>query len=235
MNVTTRIVSAEKKAARGDAVITLYARWLDFYHRRRRYFYLALAAVAVLLGGVMGYTYYLRHQEQQAQQLLGQVLPLYEQGKYREALDGAQNMQGLLAIARSYGNTDAGNLARFYAADALYRLGDYEQARALWAAFKTDDPMLAASALAGQAAVYENQGERARAAELYRRAAERYANPVSTPQYLLQAGRNYEAAGNYAEAQKMYETLRTRYAESAQAAEAEIALARVAARAAQAR
>lgn len=235
MAVISRTASAEKKAARGDAVVTLYARWLDFYHRQRRYFYLALAGLVVLLAGLIGYTYYQRHQEQQAQQLLSQVLPLYEQGKYREALDGTQSTQGLLAIARAYGGTDAGNLARFYAADALYQLGDYEQARALWAAFKTDDPMLAASALAGQAAVAENQGDHARAAELYRRAAERYANPVVAPQYLLQAGRNYEAAGNYTEAQKMYETLRTRYPESAQAAEAEIALARVAARATQAR
>lgn len=233
MAVASRTATSKRKALREDTVVTLYARWLDFYHRYRKQLYAGLAAIAVVIFGVIGYSYYQRQQEQRAQQLLGEVLPLYEQGKYREALDGADGRSGLLALARDYGSTNAGNLARFYAADALYRLGEYDQALELWQAFDSDDPMLAAAALAGQAAVYENKGEHERAAELYRRAADRYDNPVVTPQYLLRAGRNYEAAGNLEAARRMYEAIRERYPESAQATEAEIALARIAARASQ--
>ncbi|SHK96340.1 tetratricopeptide repeat protein [Rhodothermus profundi] len=234
MAVASRTDASKRKALREDTVVTLYARWLDFYYRRRREIYVGGAVIVVIILGLIGYSYYQQQQEQQAQQLLGEVLPLYEQGKYREALDGADGRSGLLELARAYGHTNAGNLARFYAADALYRLGEYEQALELWAAFDSDDPMLAAAALAGQAAVYENKGEHERAAELYRRAADRYDNPVLTPHYLLRAGRNYEIVGNLEAARRMYETLRERYPEALQATEAEIALARIAARASQA-
>ncbi len=233
MAVASRTASSKRKGLREDTVVTLYARWLDFYYRHRKQLYVGLAIVVVAVLGGIGYAYYQRQQEQRAQQLLGEVLPLYEQGKYREALDGADGHSGLLELARAYGSTNAGNLARFYAADALYRLGEYDQALELWEAFDSDDPMLAAAALAGQAAVYENKGEYARAAELYRRAADRYDNPVVTPHYLLRAGHNYEAAGNLEAARRMYEALRERYPDAAQVTEAEIALARIAARASQ--
>ncbi len=231
MAVASRTASSKRKGLREDTVVTLYARWLDFYYRHRKQLYVGLAIVVVAVLGGMGYAYYQRQQEQRAQQLLGEVLPLYEQGKYREALDGADGRTGLLELARAYGSTNAGNLARFYAADALYRLGEYDQALELWEAFDSDDPMLAAAALAGQAAVYENKGEHARAAELYRRAADRYDNPVVTPHYLLRAGHNYETAGNLEAARRMYEALRERYPDATQAIEAEIALARITARA----
>lgn len=231
MAAASRTATSKRKALREDAVITLYARWLGFYHRYRKQLYAGLAVIAVFLFGMIGYTYYQRQQEQRAQQLLGEVLPLYEQGKYREALEGADGRSGLLALARVYGRTNTGNLARFYAANALYRLGEYDQALELWAAFKSTDPMLAAAALAGQAVIYESQGAYDRAAELYRRAADRYDNSVVTPQYLLRAGRNYEEAGNLKAAQRMYEAIRERYLEAAQATEAEIALARLEARA----
>src|SRR5690606_17436511 len=97
-----------------------------------------------------------------------------------------------LEIADEYGSTDAGNLARFYAADALFRLGEYDRALEYFRKYDEDDGLIGASAIAGEAAIRENKGEYEAAGDLYRRAALHYENELRSPEYLLQAARAYE-------------------------------------------
>src|SRR5690606_19499974 len=126
-----------------------------------------------------------------------------------------------------YDGTDAGNLAHFYAADALFNLGEYDQALTHFAAFDAEANFIGAGAIAGQAAVYETQENFARAAALYRRAAEVFENDLTSPQYLLEAARNYELAGDYNAARQMYERIRKDFSESTEAAGIDLYLARL--------
>ncbi|MDX1532436.1 MAG: hypothetical protein R3362_12970, partial [Rhodothermales bacterium] len=156
---------------REDRVMTAYARAVDYADKNRQVVYLAAGALLVLLLGIVGYALLQNRNAANAQVLLGQALPLYEQGEYRAALDGSGDAPGLLEIADEYGGTKAGNLARFYAADALYRLGEHEEALRWFEAFDVDDNIVGASALAGQAAIHEDREAYDRAGDLYRRAA----------------------------------------------------------------
>jgi tetratricopeptide (TPR) repeat protein len=166
-------------------------------------------------------------QDEEAAEAIGAVLTSYEQGDYATALDGTAGQPGLLAIADEYGSTDTGNLAAFYAADALYQLGRYEEALTYFERYDAGADLLGASALAGEAAIHEQQGDYAEAAALYERAADAYESAATTPDYLIAAGRNYEAAGDLDEAKAVYERYLDAYEDAPAAPIVEALVAKV--------
>lgn len=226
----TALETPEKKSRRQELrqnfFIDLYARALLFYDEYRRLAQGIGVALLVLVLAIPGYLYYHQQQEQEANQRLGQILPVYEQGNYQQALDGAGDRTGLLTIADDYSNTDAGNLATFYAANALYRLEEYDRALTYFQRFEKGQDFLGASAFAAQAAIQENKGSLPRAAELYEQAASQYKNKLTAPRYLLNAGQAYEEAGQYEAAMDAYQRIQEEYPESDQATEAEQYMAR---------
>jgi tetratricopeptide (TPR) repeat protein len=221
----TALETPEKKSRRQELrqnfFIDLYARALLFYDEYRRLAQGIGVALLVLVLAIPGYIYYHQQQEQAANQQLGQILPVYEQGKYQQALDGTGDQAGLLTIADNYSNTDAGNLATFYAANALYRLEEYDRARTYFQRFEKEQDFLGASAFAAQAAIQENKGSLQKAAELYEQAASQYENKLTAPRYLLNAGQAYEEAGQYEAAMDAYQRIQEEYPESDQATKAE--------------
>ncbi|HUF08217.1 MAG TPA: hypothetical protein VMO47_02770 [Rhodothermales bacterium] len=205
---------SRRQELRQDAVVTVYARALDFYSRNKTYVLAAAAVLVVVIVGYVGYRFYLVSQGDEAARLLGPIVLTYEQGNYQEALDGTVDQPGLLEIARRYGQTKDGNLARFYAADALYRLDRKEEALEYFAAFDKGADFLGAAAYAGQAAAHEDLGDQRRAAALYREAALVYENNLTSPQYLLEAARNFEAVGDYGAARGVYQLISEQFPES---------------------
>ena len=108
----------------------------------------------------------------------------------------------------------------------MYQLGRFDEALEYFESFDVGGDILGASALAGQAAVHEQQGDNAEAAQLFRRAAAAYDSPATTPDYLMSAGRNYEAAGDAAEAEKVYEQFLNDYGDTPNATLVEALMAR---------
>lgn len=217
---------SKKHELREDAVITSYARAWGYFDQNRKLVYGAIAGLVVLVAAIIGYVVYQNQQAQEAEEHLARIVAIYEQGSYQEALDGTADNLGLLEIAEEYGGSTSGNLAHFYAADALYQLGEYERALEHFNEFDRPDGFLGASAIAGEAAVYENRGEHERAGDRYMAAAQFFENPLSSPQYLLSAGRAYEAAGDYAAAMRAYEEVKEEYPDSQIAAQIDIYIAR---------
>lgn len=221
---------SRKHELREDKVVTFYARAWEFFDRNRKLVYGAIGVLVLIVAASIAYVLYQNQQGAEAEQHLARIVSLYEEGSYREALDGTADRLGLLEIAEDYSGTQAGNLAHFYAADALYQLGEFDRALTHFRAFDKSEDFIGASALAGQAAVHENRGEYAEAGELYEKAATLYENPLSTPRYLVDAGRAYELAGMYDEAMEVYETVRAEYPDSDPAGNIEIFIARAAAK-----
>lgn len=200
---------------RQDRLVTIYARAWSFFDENRRLVYGFLGGLVVIALLAGGYVYYMQQQQEEAQQLLGQVIGLYEQGNYQQALNGADGQMGLLEIVESYGGTAAGNMATFYAADALYQLGKYERALELFEQFEAEETVLGASAVAGIAAAYENLQQYTAAAEHYLKAAQLFESSATTPQYLFDAARAFAAAGSYDRAIEVYKKLEEQYPDAA--------------------
>lgn len=215
----------------GDRLVTFYARAWGFFDRNKNLVYGALGALVLLVLLAAGYIYYQNTQQEAALEQLGGVVATYEAGDYRAALDGTGDQAGLVQIADEYGSTRAGNLAHFYAGDAFYQLGEYDEALQHFQAFDKEEDVLGASAIAAEAAIYENQGSFQQAGERYERAATFFESDVTSPQYLLSAGRAYEAAGAFDAALAAYRAIGEDYPESPLADQADRYIARAEAKA----
>jgi tetratricopeptide (TPR) repeat protein len=213
--------TSRRKELRQNIFVDFYARALLFYDEYRRVAQGIGVGLLVLVLAIPGYIYYHNQQEQAANQRLGQILPVYEQGNYQQALDGSGDNAGLLTIADEYSGTDAGNLATFYAANALYRLEEYDRALTYFQRFEKGENFIGASAFAAQAAIQENKGNYEQAAKLYEQAASQYENKLTAPRFLLNAGQAYEEAGRYEAAMTAYQQIQEEYPDSDQASNAE--------------
>lgn len=218
--------TSRRQELRQNIFVDLYARALLFYDEYKQLAQGLGVALIVLVLAIPGYIYYHQQQEEAANQRLGQILPVYEQGNYQQALDGQGDRAGLLSIAEEYGGTDAGNLATFYAANALYQLEEYDRALTHFQRFEKGQDFIGASAYAAQAAIQQNKGAFERAGELYEQAATQYSNELTAPRYLLNAGQAYEEAGQYGAAIEAYRQIQEEYPDSDQASDAEQYLAR---------
>jgi tetratricopeptide (TPR) repeat protein len=222
---------SKRQELREDTVVTWYARVLQFYDRYRQQLIYGGMAVILLVLGFIGYRAYLSSQNAEAQERLGQIVGVYEQGNFQQALEGTSEAAGLLEIIDEYGATATGNLARFYAADAFYNLGEYERSIELFQAYDKDNDYLGASAYAGLGASYASLEQYENAAAAYERAAEIYQNRGTTPLYLQDAAVNYEEAGQTEKARSLYQRIEDEYPDSPQAEQVEVHLARLEARA----
>jgi len=222
----TRKVS-RKHELREDKVVTFYARTLGFIDNNRTMAYSALAGVVIFLVVIFGYSYLQSQRNTEALETMTEAVSRYESGDYTAAVDGDMSFAGLMDIADDYGRTKAGNLARFYAADALFRTGDLDKALEYFEDFKKESNYLGASALAGEAAIHEIKRDHARAGDLYLRAAEIFESDVTSPDYLAKAGRAYEKADDFGSARSAYEKLKTDYSGTTEGQNAEFYLARM--------
>jgi len=218
---------SKRQELRQDTAVTVYVKAQEFFYENRTLVYGVAAGLIVVLLAIAGYAWLQSQKAVEAQEQLGGIVTVYEKGEYRAALDGTGEHLGLLAIADEYGGTDAGNLARFYAADALFRLGEYDQALEFFQAYDKGEDIVGASALAGEATIHEIKGDHALAGNLYRQAAGQFENEMTSPQYLMAAGRAYEQAGQYDNAGTAYQTIQDSYPESTEAQNIDFYLARV--------
>ena len=205
---------SKRTELRKDAATTVFVRIQDFFSDYRQYILYSGIAAAALAVGIISYVYVQGTRSQQANELLGGIIMYYERGEFRTALDGAGEDLGLVDIVDDYGSTEAGNLARFYAADAAFRLGEYDQSLEWFENFRGDGGMLEASALDGQAAIYEMREDYQRAGALYERAADVYDSELRSPEYLMKAARALRKQGAYEDAEAVLLQIREDYPDS---------------------
>lgn len=222
----TRKVS-RRQELREDRVVTMSARAIDFYENNRNLVYGIIAAILVVVLLAVGLAWNSARRSDEALERMATAVQRYEAGEYQAALDGDISFMGLLDIADEYGGTDAGNLAKFYAADALFRVGDLEQSLEFFRDYDKESDYLGASAYAGEAAIHEMQDDFSRAGDLYTRAANVFESDITSPDYLLKAGRAYERAGEIDEAKEAYEQIREDYPDSQAASGVDFHLARL--------
>ena len=217
---------SRRQELRQDTVVTTYTTVMNFIDNNRQLVYGLLGLIIIGLVAIIGFRY--NHSQKSARAEMESIAAtrLFEEGQYRLALDGIPPDKGLLEIADRYGNTQAGNLAHFYAATALLQLGDMEQALVHFRKFDKSNDFVGASALAGEAGILETQGDYRDAAILYGRAADIYESSIVSPNYLINSGRAYESAGMYTKALEAYRTVKDEYAESSAAEKVDIYIAR---------
>lgn len=199
-----------------------------FFRKNLKTIIIALVALAVIVGGYFAWRWYQNSQNDQAAEQIGFAIREFEGGRFRQALDGTAGKPGLLKIADSFGSTETGNLAKFYAAAALDNLNDRKKALSYYEAYDKGENFLGAAAYAAQASITEDLNkDYAKAADLYKEAANTSQDEAVAPEYLRKAARNYELSKNYDSARNMFNLIKEKYPKSAAAANLDYDLGRL--------
>ena len=160
---------------------------------------------------------------------LARVIQSYDQGAYLEAIEGKEgtNNVGLKKIVEDYGSTENGEYAKIYLANSYNFLGRDDEALKYYEDYSDGNEIFEATALAGQAGIYETRKDYQKAADLYLKASRVLEHNVLNPDYLLKAGINYMHAGNTDKAKDLFKEIKQDYKTSTAFREVDRYLAQV--------
>ena len=193
-----------KKDLKEDKLVTFYVQTRKWVDDNIQYISIGAAAVLVVLLGALLLSGYHAKAEQAAGVEFSKATRLFQAADYRGAA------RQFSTIVDSYGQTRSGKLARFYLAQSLYQTADYAGAAKQFrkaASALSADPQLKASALAGEAASVEQQGNLLDAAQKYETVVAKFKDNPRAAYYLLRAARCYELADNTAKALSLYQRI----------------------------
>jgi len=212
-----------KRELKEDALITTYVKARTFYETHKKNVKVAVTALAVIAVASVLYVNNQTQNNENATAQLGRVFQYYDNGQFQVAIDGVpeRNIVGLKTIVENYGSTHAGELAKFYLANAYFHLGRYAEALTVFEDFDTDDPLLDGSRLCGIAGCYEAEGQYMEAAKYFEKAATKYPEAVNAAESLNHAAHNYALGGQKDKAIELYKRLTKRYPTTSFAREAD--------------
>jgi CHAT domain-containing protein/Tfp pilus assembly protein PilF len=152
----------------------------------------------------------------EAERLNNQVLELYQQGKYNEAIPLAKKALAIFKkiLGDNHPNTatSLNNLAGLYESQGKYSEAEtlYQQALAIIKAQLGDNHPVTAKSLNNLAALYESQGKYSEAEPIYKQALAIWQqqlgdNDLDTTASLNNLAGLYESQGKYSEAETLYQ------------------------------
>lgn len=171
------------------------------------------AAVVVVVGGFLGYTYgYQQPREEKAQTLCTDGLQYIQTSDFETALNGEGTFPGYIKIAKEYSGTNGANIANLYAGICYAQQNKYQEAIPYLEAYTPgDDQSISAMALFALAQCYAGVNNLDDAIATFKEAAEQADNAALSPMCLLEAGKLLESQDKKAEALKIYETIKSDY------------------------
>ncbi|MFZ2286604.1 MAG: tetratricopeptide repeat protein [Bacteroidales bacterium] len=208
-------MSKKKETAKGiENVEQTLTKTEQFLEQNYKPLFYVLVAAVVLVGIFWLLRLYTTKQNNEALSQMYMAEQYFGEDSLKLALYGDGNNLGFIDIADEYKWTKSGKLANFYTGAGMMHLGQFEEAVSYLNKYSLDDEVLApqAKGLIGDAKA--ELGETAEAIKYYMEAATMADNSFHTPIYLMKAGMLHETEGNHAEALKVYEMIRDKYAES---------------------
>lgn len=194
-----------------DALVEQFSKTEVFIQKNKNLVLGLLVAILLVVGGVLGYRFYIQGQDEIAQKDMYQAIFYFEQDSLDKALNGDGLNFGLLQIIEDYGGTKAANLAGFYAGVSYLKKGDYQSAVSYLESFSSSDLILQARRYSLIGDAYMEMGNYNDAAKQYDEAASYKPNKSITPQYLFKAALAFEKQSDYQSAIKRYEIVIDKY------------------------
>lgn len=212
----TKKKKISRKEIKEDKLVTFYYKAYGFLQDNLRT--VIIAASSVFVVGLLIYFYVsnAKSENETAFASLSQIMPVYEQGNYQLAIDGApeQNVLGLKAIVEQNGSTEAGEMAKIMLANSYFALGKYDEALKLYEDYSGSNDLYEAAAFAGRASYAEYKKEFDKAAEFYKDAAGVSDKNAANADYLIKAAANLIEAGKNADAKELLLKVQKDYSDS---------------------
>jgi tetratricopeptide (TPR) repeat protein len=210
-----------KKEIKEDKLVTTYFEATTWYETNKKIVNGVLVGVVILAIVVVAYMNNVNSNNQKANTEFGKVMSYYDQGKFDVAIGGnpQENIRGLQSIVDDYGSTKAGELAKFYLANAYFAQNDCDKALKYFLDVSVKDDMITASAIAGAGACYEAKNDYEKAASAYDKAAFKSTKDVNAAENMFHAARNYLAAGKKEKAAELFKKVKKEFPTSVVARE----------------
>jgi len=212
-----------RRELKEDALVATYVKLTSFYEEHKRTISIAVTALVIAVFAVVIYAKNRADNNEKATTALGAIFETYDAGQYQAAVDGSpeKNVMGLRAIVDNYGNSAAGDLARFYLAGAYAHLGKYDEALKDYEDFSPTGELLSVARLSGIASCEESMGRFREAAASFEKAATQYPKDISAAENLNNAARDYGQAGEKDKAIDLYRRVKKNYPNTAFARDAD--------------
>jgi tetratricopeptide (TPR) repeat protein len=206
------------KEIKKDKLVTSYFQakdWVDVPENRKKLF-TGVIIIAVIIFAVVYYFSSKNAKNEEALSKLTAVENLYQMGKFNEAINGDQSagITGLNEIAANYSGTEAGEEAKFFLANSLFFVKDFDNALKYYDDYSGNIDLIKASCISGKGAVYEAKGDLKKAAENYEKAASMKKDLMINPENLYYAIRAYSQLGDKESAKRLFTLLKTDYPKS---------------------
>jgi TolA-binding protein len=200
-----------KKQMKEDRLVTSFFKTSEYIQKNPKPFIIGGTVVAVILVAIFLTLWNTDKENREAIAHLARAQISFDQGLSDDAV------VELETVVNDYSGTDSAPSACFKLANIYFQNKNYEKALQYFKIMieqYPDDKMKLAASAAGAGACYEEMGNRAEAGRYYRMAADLYPENMWAPGYLLEAGRNYGAAGDIESARKAYNMIIEDYKDS---------------------
>ena len=204
-----------------------------FSHQRQIWNYGSIALLIVVV--VLGWRFYTQKQTAKGSAALADAMKVY-QARIRTAAEPAlpdeisyldeknkyaDAVKKFTEVANHYSRTRPGQLARYYAALSLERLGRYDEAETdLKSLQSSSDESLSALARFKLAQVYDESGKGSQALQLYQQLADKPTLFVPKPVVLLALADHYSSS-DPTQAAKLYNQVKTEFPDTQAAQQAD--------------
>lgn len=211
-----------------ETLQTAMSKTESFFEQHAKSVTYVLIGLIVLAGCIFGYKKLIvepRLEKASVMMLQAESRLAEENPDFQLVLEGDAEGEGLLDVIEQYGSTPAGNIAYHCAGICYLRLGDLENAAKYLSKYNAvkglPGSIINAQNLGLRGDVAFEQGDYAKASELYMKAVKASENDYTAPLYLRKAGLSEAVQGNNAKAQEYYEQILSNYPRSAEARTAE--------------
>lgn len=196
-------MSAEKK---GLNLQNIVEKTNDWYRKNEKIVLYAAIGLAVTIGGIYAFRYYQNDQNNEAMEELYPIQEAFAQDSLDIILKGTNGGMSAIEIADEYGSTKAGNLAKYYAAHAFFKKGDFKTALEYYKSFDGNgDLFLGPNRLGMIGNCYAALKDIESAASYFEKAGKEEINDLTTPHWMMKAGNAYEQLKKYDDAVDVYE------------------------------
>jgi TolA-binding protein len=186
----------------------------EFIKKNSKLFGGIIAAVIILIAGVLFFQINNQNKDKKAQADMFQAVYYFEQDSTDLALNGDGSNAGFLKIIDQYSGTNAANLAHFYVGSIYLSEGKYQDAINHLKKFSSEDFFIQSRAFSLLGDANLDLGNTKEAISFYKKASENNENKFFTPKYLMKLAVAYEEANEIQNAIKTYESIEEKYFES---------------------
>ncbi len=185
----------------------------NFFEENQRLFIGIVGGIALLVIGFFAYkNFYQGPRETTALGQLHKAEFAFEQDSFQKALtDPGGGFPSLVDIVDDYGNTKAGNLAKYYAGTSFLHIGDFELAIRYLKSYSAKDDYTKAMKLSMLGDAHSELNKLDAAVGYYKKAASASGDDVTAPYNLQKAGLLLEKQGKNKEALAQYRKIQEKY------------------------